>query len=142
MRRSGWTQRVVLLPTRALLLVALACGPALPESRVVQTIDGREFLLLSIQEVPLHDGARLLRMDFEAHAYADRDASRREAHGLLGPLAAQLAGRKQVMVVANGPRTDPWSEERERFAFVFARADGKWELLDEGDPLVEQAKLE
>ena len=140
--QAGWMRRVVSVSTRGLVLLALSCGPALPESRVVQTIDGREIRLLSVRDVRQRDGAALLRMDFEAHAFRDRDASRREAQALLGPLAGQLTGRNRVMVVANSERPDPWSEDRERLAFVFERADGKWAVVEEGDPTLAQAQPE
>lgn len=139
-RQAGWTQRVVFVSTRGLLLLTLGCGPALPESRVVQTIDGREYRLLSVREVPQPDGSGLLRVDFEARAFRDRETSRREARGLLGPLADQVAGRKRVMVVANSERQDPWSPEREQLAFVFERADRKWEIVEESDPALAQSR--
>jgi hypothetical protein len=128
-----WTRRVVSLSTRGLLLGAVGCGPALPEGQVLHTMDGREFRLLAVHEVAQPGGSALLRVDFAAGSFDDRERSRREARGILGPLAAQVGTRDRVLVVANGARATPWSSERAQLPFLLERAEGKWEIALEGD---------
>jgi hypothetical protein len=120
--------------------LVLGCGPALPEHSVVSAIDGSEIRVLASHEVGLPGGARLLRVDFEASDFEDREASRKEARGLLGALG-HLA-RRHVMLVANAPRRTPWSDDREQLAFLFERSEGRWRIVAEEAPTLAQARLQ
>jgi hypothetical protein len=135
-------QRAVLLLARAPLLLGLCCGPAVPEHKVVQGLDGREYRLLSTQEVASQGGPRVLRIDFESGAFEDPERRRKEARALVVAFRNNLARRQHVMIVANSERSDPWSDQREQFAFLFARSDAKWEIVVEDEPALALSRLD
>ena len=133
-------QRAVLL--LASVLLGLCCGPVVPEHQVVQGMDGREYPVLSTQEVALQGGARVLRIDFESRAFDDPDGRRKEARSLVLPFQNQMARRQHVMLVANSKPSDPWSDEREQFAFLLARNGGKWEIVAEDEPALALSRVD
>jgi hypothetical protein len=123
------------------LWLVLGCGPALPDHGVVSALDGSEIRVLASHEVALPGDQRLLRVDFEARAFDDREASRKEARALLSALG-HLARRRHVLLVANGPRRTPWSDEREQLGFLFERSERKWRIVAEEAPALAQARLQ
>ena len=141
-RQAAGDRRALLTLALAAPLLALGCGPARPEHTTIASIDGREYRVLGSAEIAISGEQRLLRVDFEPRAFADREASRKEARGLLLPLQNSLVRRRHVLIVANAPRSDPWSDEREQLAFLFERIDKKWEIVAEETPALALARLE
>jgi hypothetical protein len=135
-------KRRAIASTLGLALLALCCGPALPEHEVVQALDGREYRVLALHEVPWRGETRLLRLDYETGAFDDLDATRREARALLFPLQNHLTRRSHVMIVANRERSDPWSDHREQRALLFERERGTWKIVAEDAPALVQSRLE
>jgi len=110
-----------------------ACGPAIPDYRLVQLPSGRTLKILGLTDLPFESGAAGLELSYETElALDDRGALYREVEAIWDEfrLTERAAAKSAVVIKATTPEASGWSRERTAIAYMLRLSpDGNWQFV-------------
>jgi hypothetical protein len=117
-----------------LAVACFACGPAIPDYRLVQLPSGQTLKILSLADLPFESGAPGLELAYETQlALDDRGALYREVEAIWDEfrLTEPAVERSTVVIKATTPEASGWSRERTAIAYMLRLSpDGTWQFVN------------